>query len=227
MVASLVSDYTRLQEFHQGPQVIGETLTSQDLDYSAAASSQASLSGEDLQRDLDLLDNEDLMPDQPTFVGLFCPQLFKSLLHKAKTTTQHGTVQTAPVTATGLDNPVDLLFAEPTIELEEIPAPRLFLDIVHRQWTSPGSGRSPSGLDRCLYNMGTDLGKLLQVPTVDAPVVALSLQSVLTESLEENFHPEDKQSEQSLVKANQAAAWAVKASTAAPFFNRASLLWLR
>lgn len=64
-------------------------------------------------------------------------------------------------------------------------------------------------------------------PTVDPPVVALSTPSVLTGPPEESLHPEDKRSEQSLVKAHQAAAWAIKASTAVSFFNKASLLWLR
>lgn len=38
--------------------------------------------------------------------------------------------------------------------------------------------------------------------------------------------PEDRRSEHILVKGHQSAAWAIKASTASSFFNRAALLWL-
>lgn len=43
-------------------------------------------------RDQDLSEDEELSPDQPSFVELFKPQLFLSLLHKTKTTTRLGTV---------------------------------------------------------------------------------------------------------------------------------------
>lgn len=93
-------------------------------------------------------DDEDLMPDQSTFVGLFRPQPFKSLLHKTKNTTRLGTIQTDPDTAMALADPADPLCAEPTIEMEEVPTPKLLVDIVQRQWTAPRSGPNPSSLDR-------------------------------------------------------------------------------
>lgn len=119
------------------------------------------------------------MPDQPAFVGLFQPQIFKSLLHKAKTSTKLGITQIPSESAQGSADPANPLFAEPSIESEEVLTPRLFLDIVQRQWTSPGSGPNPSGLDKRLYNTGTEITRALQVPTIDAPVVALTSQLVL------------------------------------------------
>lgn len=86
---------------------------------------------------------------------------------------------------------------------------------------------NPNILDRHLYNLGADFTKLLQVPTVDSPVVALSAPPVLTGPPEEILRPEDKRAEQLLVKAHQLAAWAIRVSSAASFFNRASLLWLK
>lgn len=59
--------------------------------------------------------------DQPSFVGLFRPQLFKSLLHKTKTTTWLGSIHTTPYPATGATDPADSLFAETAIEAEEVP----------------------------------------------------------------------------------------------------------
>lgn len=59
---------------------------------------------------------------------------------------------------------------------------------------------------------------------MDSPVVALFAPPVLTGPPEETLHPEDKRAEQALVKAHQSAAWAIKASSAASFFQ---LLWLK
>lgn len=118
------------------------------------------------------------------------------------------------------------LFKEPTFEAEEVPAPRLFRDVVQRQWSAPVSGPNPNSLDRLLYNMASNLSTILPVPTVDPPVVTLSTPSVWTGPPEETIRPEDKRFEHSLNKAHQAAAWAAKASLAASFLNRASLLWL-
>lgn len=72
--------------------------------------------------------------------------------------------------------------------------------------------------------MGQDLSKALHVPEMDAPVAALAAPSIMANAPEEALRAEDKRAERSLRKALQAAAWAVKASTAASFFNRASLL---
>lgn len=66
--------------------------------------------------------------------------------------------------------------------------------------------------------MDPDLSKALQVTVVDAPVAALAAPSVVADSPEDALQPEDKQVEQLLRRAHQAAAWVVKASTAASFF---------
>lgn len=169
----------------------------------------------------------DQSPDPSSFVGLFKPQLFRSLLHKAKTTTHLGVARPTPTPfGEGIASSVPL-FEEPTFEAEEIPSPKLFKDVVQRQWSSPVSGPNLSTSERRLYNLAPDLSAILQVPSVDPPVVALSAPSILTGPPEENLCPEDKHSKHSLIKAHQAAAWSVKASMAASFFNRASILWLR
>lgn len=93
--------------------------------------------------------------------------------------------------------------------------------------STPASGPNPNGLDRRLYNLAPDLSTLLRVPSVDAPVVALSAPSNLTGPPEDSLRPEDKHLEHSLVKAHQATAWSVKSAMAASFFNQASILWLR
>lgn len=202
-----------------------EQAPAQVLDPSVRSSGQGSLTGEEL-RDLDMSEDEDLSPDQTTFVGLFKPQLFLSLLHKAKTTTGLRLAHQAPKLGEEAI-PAVPLFEEPAFEGEEIPGPKLFWDLLQRQWSSPASGPNPNGLDRHLYNLAQDTSTLLQVPTVDPPVAAPSAPSNLTSPPEDSLHPEDKHLEHSLVKAHQATAWSVKSAMAASFFNRASILWLR
>lgn len=139
-------------------------------------------------REQDLSEDEDMSPDQPSFVGLFKPQIFCSLLHKAKTTTRLGILDPA---AEEVDHSLPL-FQEPTFETEEVPAPKLFRDVIQRQWTAPISGPNPNGLNKCLYNLASDLSTLLQVPEVDTLVVTLSSPSVLTGPSEESLCPEDR-----------------------------------
>lgn len=117
------------------------------------------------------------------------------------------------------------LFAEPKIEQEFIPAPKLFQ--VQNQWVHPGSFPTPCGNDKRFYNMGSNLAQALQLPTVDGPVAALSSPSpYLSGDIAEGLRAEDKKAEYTLRKVHQAAAWAIKASTAASFFTHTSLIWL-
>ncbi|XP_058037681.1 uncharacterized protein LOC131197525 [Ahaetulla prasina] len=221
---SWVSDYAASQTSHD---LVHDYTTTQAEDFQVHSPSQASLVDEGDLRDQNLSEDEDLVPDQPSFVGLFNPQLFRSLLHKAKVTTRLGVTHTAPDPTSGTTDPPLDLFSVPVIESEEVPAPKLFVEVVDRQWTTPIAGPNPNALDRRLYNLDPNFLKLLQIPTVDAPVVALAGPSVVTGPPEETLLPEDKRAEQTLVKSHQAAAWAVRASSSASFFNRAALLWLK
>lgn len=145
---------------------------------SSASSGQESLAGVDL-REQDMSEDEDLAPDQPSFMALFKPQLFCSLLHEAKSTTGLGISRpSAPNLREGVSSSVPL-FEDPTIEMEENPGPKLLRDVLQRQWSSPASGPSPNSVDRRLYNLAPELATLLQVPSVDQPVVALSTPSNL------------------------------------------------
>lgn len=181
--------------------------------------------GEDM-RDLHMSEDEDLSLDQPSFVGLFKPQLFRSLLHKAINTTGLGQTHTDPTSGQGANTAIPL-FEVPSFQAEEIPGHKLFKDVLLKQWSAPASAPNPNGLDRHLYNMAPDISALLQVPTVDAPVASLSAPSHLTGPPEESLRPEERCLDLSLVKSHQATAWSVKSSTVASFFNRAFILWLR
>lgn len=173
-----------------------------------------------------LSDDEGLGPDQPSFIGLFCPQVFCSLLFKAISTTRLGDLPPAASAAVPSD-PEAAMFAEPTVDPETIPAPKMFTDVIQRQWSLPGAGPSPNGLDKRLYNSATPLTTLVQPPVVDPPVVALTNVTHPTGPTEDSLRPEDKRAEKTLLKGHMATAWSIKASTSASFFNRAALLWLK
>lgn len=80
--------------------------------------------GDESQRELDLCEDEGLVPDPPAFTGLFPPTLFKSLLHKARATAQLGAGTTPPETSLGPLDPDTGLFSVPVAKQKEIPTPK-------------------------------------------------------------------------------------------------------
>lgn len=64
------------------------------------------------------------------------------------------------------------------------------------------------------------------MPEVDEPVMALASPSAALAEVEEVLKLDDRKL-QMLRKAHQTAAWGIKVATAASFFTRASLLWLK
>lgn len=75
-----------------------------------SASSAGSDHGEDCSDDIEFSEDEGLMPDSPAYTGLFRPALFKSLLHKARLTTNHGAGNEQPSTSQAEVGPHDALF---------------------------------------------------------------------------------------------------------------------
>lgn len=96
-------------------------------------------------------------------------------------------------TSQGSLNPV---FAEPTKPVDSVPVPPLFLDVVRKQWSSPGSALVPSSTDCKYFNVAPDLATLLQVPSVGAPVAELLPNAAMPGDLEEGLHPEECCSDQ-------------------------------
>lgn len=82
----------------------------------------------------------------------------------------------------------------------------------------------PSNIDRKLYSAGTDLETLLQVPPVHPPVAALGSPAIVPSNVSDGLKAEDCKAEMILCKMKEAAALALRASTAASFFNRTSLV---
>lgn len=188
----------------------------------SSISSRTSSQAEEDPPDFDLSEDEGLPLDQPTFMGLFLQALFKSLLHKAVTTAQLGSPSppSAPLTAAqGTLNP---LFAEPSRPMDYILTPPLFLNIIRKQWSSPGSASAPTATDCRNFNMAQDLAAILQIPTMDEPVATLLLQMAIPG----DFHLAEHHAEQVLQWEHLGMAWVIwSASTAS--FNQTTLLWLR
>lgn len=112
------------------------------------------------------------------------------------------------------------LFLEHTSEAAVVPSPKMFVDLITRQWASLGAGPNPTSAEKTIYNVAPDLAKSIQVPSIDAPVAALHSSSSLPGDPAESLRPEDRRSEQSLQRAHQAAAWAIRASTTASFLQK-------
>lgn len=99
-------------------------------------------------KDTDLSDDEGAPPDVPALTGLFPQGLFKSLLHKAKVIS--GLVDPATTTSASTSTGHGI-FSEPVVEQLFIPAPKLFTDVVHKQWFNPASLPSSWSLPYNIY----------------------------------------------------------------------------
>uniref|UniRef100_A0A2D4IWT4 Uncharacterized protein n=1 Tax=Micrurus lemniscatus lemniscatus TaxID=129467 RepID=A0A2D4IWT4_MICLE len=77
-------------------------------------------------------DEEHLRPDQPSFTGLFKPQVFKSLLFKARTIARLDK-QIPDSQQSVREESEDLIFSQPTTEVDVIPVPKMFEDLLNKQ----------------------------------------------------------------------------------------------
>ncbi|XP_060547127.1 uncharacterized protein LOC132711664 [Pantherophis guttatus] len=204
-----------------------DTVIHQESHDSPQSKSQDSLSEGEIISDQDLSEDEGLEPDQPAFVDLFNSQMFRSLLFKAQITTRMRLPSSSSGSSSLSSDPTTSVFLEPTVRTEVVPAPKLFSDVVQRQWNFPSTGPLPNSLDKRFYNLATDFSNILQVPSVDSPVVALSSSSPVSGPAEEVLRLEDKRAERNLIKGHQASSWSVQASFVTSFFNRATILWLK
>lgn len=98
-------------------------------------------------KDTEFSENEGTTVEKPVFSGLFQPAHFKTLLSKAKALANFGAQAAAPgpMASTAL---TDSFFTEQAIKAETVPAPKVLLDVVQRQWASPTSGPIPSSADK-------------------------------------------------------------------------------
>lgn len=119
---------------------------------------------------------------------------FKSLLHKAKVTTNI-VVSDDQSIQQGASHPHDELFTVPKTEQEFIPCPQLFMEVVQRPWVQPSSLLAPNGHDKKLYCSAPNFQGLLHLPSVDAPVASLTSSTVLSNEVADGLRTEDRKAE--------------------------------
>lgn len=93
-------------------------------------------------------------------------------------------------TSLGLDS-TGRLFAELVQEQEVIPSPKWFLDVIQRQWAQPATVPPPSNNDKHQFGPGPDLEGILQLPSVDPPVAALTSPAIVPSDASEGLKSEN------------------------------------
>lgn len=136
--------------------------------------SEGSILEEDYHGDLEFSEDEGMVLDTPASAGLFRPSVFKSLLHKAKLTTNMGVEGISSTQDLDSSNPHNGLFRVPKPEQDFIPCPALFSEVIQRPRNQPGLLAGPNTHDKKFYCAAPNLDVLLQLPLVDAPVASLS-----------------------------------------------------
>ncbi|XP_026573034.1 uncharacterized protein LOC113447208, partial [Pseudonaja textilis] len=144
----------------------------------------------------EMSEDEGLTPDQSTFVGLFKPHMFKSILLKAKNTSGLS-VQSPSALPSPAEGPEDAIFRQPMVEEEVIPAPPIFHVLVSNQLVSTGAPPAPSNQDKRFFNLESSFCNLLNTLEVDEPIVDLASSSSPSDPLE-GLKPEDKRSKLAL-----------------------------
>uniref|UniRef100_A0A2D4MNC7 Uncharacterized protein n=1 Tax=Micrurus spixii TaxID=129469 RepID=A0A2D4MNC7_9SAUR len=96
------------------------------------------------------MSDDDLKPDQPNFTGLFCPQLFKSLLFKTKNTAhldKYPSIQCPDPQ----EESEDLILSQPVSEVEVIPVTQMCSDLINKQWASAAVYPAPTSFDKNFF----------------------------------------------------------------------------
>lgn len=190
------------QSVHQNVPTSSSLSNRRDANTSQTDSDQ----GKECPEDIELSEDEGMAPDTPSFMGLFRPSMFKSLLHKARFTANLGAPGVDSSPAPPAVGPHDALFQSAKTNKDVIPCPRLFLDVLQYPWGQPGSLTAPSTLDKKLFCPAPELEELLTLPAVDAPVAALSSNSVISTDSLDGLKTEDRQAELAFRKSHQAVA---------------------
>lgn len=148
--------------------------------------SQVSSSAEADLHDFDLSEDEGRPPDQPVFTGLFPQALFKSLLFKVVNTSELGLP--SPTQAPSLQlMGLWILFSLNHLRWWIPFLPHLFLDVIRKQWISPGAAPTLSAMDKKKFNVASELASLLQVPSTDSSIAALLPNAAILGNLDEGL----------------------------------------
>lgn len=126
------------------PQVPIHASNAPDSPEHDSSHSEGSILEEDYHGDLEFSEDKGMVADKVAFAGLFCPSVFKSLLHKGKLTTNMGVEGISSTQDLDSSNPHNGLFRVPKPEQDFIPCPALFSEVIQRPWNQPGSLAGPN-----------------------------------------------------------------------------------
>lgn len=106
--------------------------------------------------------------------------------------------------------------------------PEFFGSQLRAEWSKPASNKQFSPFFKKLYDLPPSASELLQVPLVDAPVVALQSSGLLAEDGQGCVRDHwDKRMEAALQRSHEATAMAIKACVTASVVSRASIVYGR
>lgn len=106
------------------------------------------------------------------------------------------------------------------------PFPIFFEHQLRTEWAKPAANLQSPTLVKKLYNLPDFTNKMLQVPLVDAPVLAIQLMGLLSEDGQGSIWDLwDKVIEIALRHSHEATALAIKACAMASIVARASIVW--
>lgn len=151
--------------------------------------SQSLLSGEEGQKDMELSEDEGLIPDHPIFTGLFLPVLFKSLLFKALIQPVWGWIILAQIQLWLHWTPLNPASQNRLQRLRSFPHHKCLLAPILPPVTR-------------FYSVGPELTRALQIPAVDAPVAVLQSSLAIPGDPEESLKADDKRGEQMLQRSH-------------------------
>lgn len=106
-------------------------------------------------------------------------------------TTKFGLSPASTEETTKIQTLHDPLFQVSKPDRDVIPCPPLFSEVIQSGWAQPRSLSAPSALDKKLYCSAPELKDILALPSVDAPVAALTSSSVITTDIVDGLKAED------------------------------------
>lgn len=165
----------------------------------------------------------------------FTPKDYQGLLYKCLTTLDLKGPRKDPEAAPTDIDPENTLwgsrefFPKGKSAMEKVfPFPIFFKRQLKGEWDKPANGRQCPLPIKKLYNLPSFANAMLQVPRVDAPVLAIQSSRLVSEEDHGAIRdPWDKRLDTALKRCHEATAMAIKVCAMASIVSRASIVWGR
>lgn len=108
------------------------------------------------------------------------------------------------------------------------PLPQYFERLLKAEWSKPMAERKFPGFLKKLYALPSFTNDFLQVPLVDAPVIALHSSSLISVDGQGSIRDRlDRKADSALRNAHKATTMSIRASAIASIVSRAAIVWTR